>query len=273
MSEKRVVVSPSREELFDLVADKFVNRSGKLLSRKGRLRVILTGGETQSRLLRALSRHPRLREVKWDRAMWFLGDERFVGSESPERNVGMVWEAFLESVGVPPERVLSAAGLGDAQSVDEAAEGYRQALEAVTGEWVSDEPLFDLALVGMGADGHVLSVFPRSPAAATTEPDVYAVTDSPKPPPERVTLTLPLLNRTERVWMVASGAEKAGAVGLMMAEAAVHEVPAAGVRGTHSTKVFIDAELAQMVPADLISQQHVWTAADERADYVPEALR
>lgn len=273
MSDKRVVVSPSADELFALVADKFVSRAGKILSRTGQLRVVLTGGDTQSRLLRALSRHPGVGTVKWNQALWILGDERFVDQDSAERNLQMVWDSFLGPAGVGATRVLSSPSVGDARSVDEAAGRYRQSIQEVTSDWASEGPLFDIALVGMGADGHVLSVFPGSPAVAASEPDVVGVQESPKPPAERVTLTLPLLNRTERVWIVASGVEKAGAVGLTMAEAAINEVPVAGVRGTRSTKVFIDAELADMLPTELIAHQKVWTAADERADYVPEALR
>lgn len=273
MSDKRVVVSPSADELFTLVADKFINRSRKVLSRTGQLRIVLTGGETLKRLLEALSCHPQVGEVNWNDAIWVLGDERFVDKDSAERNLEMVRQSFLRPVGVDEERVLSAPSVRDAESVDRAAEKYRELLQAVTGGWTDTGPVFDLALVGMGSDGHVLSIFPGSQAVAATEPDVVGVADSPKLPSERVTLTLPLLNRTERIWIVASGPDKGGAVGLTMAGAAPNEVPVAGVRATRSTKVFIDAELAEMLPPELIAHHKVWTAADERADYIPQALR
>lgn len=273
MSEKRVVVSPGDQELLQLVADKFISRAGKILRKTGQLRVVLTGGATQGHLLRLISRHKSAGTVDWARATWVLGDERFVQEDSAERNVQMVWDSFLGAVGVSRKNVFSAPAVGDAGSVMEAADSYRRRLLELTGDWSGSDQLFDIALVGMGPDGHVLSVFPGSSAAAASEPDVLGVQDSPKPPAERVTLTLPLLNRTERVWIVTSGAEKAGAVGLAMAGAAVNEVPVAGVRGTRSTKVFIDQALADLLPAELIARQKVWTAADERADYVPEALR
>jgi len=273
VSDKRVVVSPSAEELFTLIADKFINRARKILSRTGQLRVVLTGGGTQKRLLEALSHHPAVGDVNWNEAIWLLGDERFVEQDSAERNVEMVRGSILHPLGVHDDRILSAPSLHEAAGVDDAAEKYRERLQAVTGGWTGAGPVFDLALVGMGSDGHVLSVFPGSQAVAATEPAVVGVPDSPKPPSQRVTLTLPLLNRTERIWIVASGPEKAGAVGLTMAGAAPNEVPVAGVRGTRSTKVLIDAELADMMPPELIAHEKIWTAADERADYIPEALR
>jgi len=273
VSDKRVVVSPSAEELFALVADKFIIRARKILTRTGQLRVVLTGGETQKRLLEALTQHPAVGDLNWNDAIWLLGDERFVEHDSAERNLEMVQQSFLRPLGVHDERVLSAPSIQEAASVDDAAEKYRAHLHAATGGWTGAGPVFDLALVGMGSDGHVLSVFPGSQAVSATDPDVVGVPDSPKPPSQRVTLTLPLLNRTARIWIVASGPEKAGAVGLTMAGAAPNEVPVAGVRGTRSTKVFIDAELADMMPSELIAHEKVWTAADERADYIPRALR
>jgi 6-phosphogluconolactonase len=119
----------------------------------------------------------------------------------------------------------------------------------------------------------VLSVFPGSAQAAISDEGVVAVENSPKPPPERVTMTLPLVNRSKRVWLIASGADKASAVGLALADAQPVEVPAAGLRGTHSTKVFIDSALASGVPAELVERERFWSADDERADYIPNALR
>lgn len=273
MSEKRVVVSPTSDDVFSLVADKFVSRARKILSRTGQFRVLLTGGETQRHLLRAIAVHPTASQLEWKRAAWFVGDERFVAAGSDQRNDRMAWQTCLRDLGVSTQQLSAPPSTDDSPSVEQAAMTYKDRLREATGEWEGDGPLFDLALVGMGADGHVLSVFPGSVAANAQVSDVLAVSHSPKPPSERITLTLPLLNRSERVWIVAHGAEKAGAVGLALADAAPQEVPVAGVLGTRSTKLFIDGELAELLPAELTQRRRVWTAADERADYVPEALR
>src|SRR5258706_526698 len=95
-------------------------------------------------------------------------------------------------------------------------------------------PHFDVVLLGIGEDGHVASVFPEHPAAYETRP-VSAVRGSPKPPPVRITLTLPTINTAEEVWLVAAGAEKASAVGVALAGGGPVQVPAAGVRGVDNT--------------------------------------
>ena len=268
MSSKRVVVASSAEELYDLVADKFIVRSRKILSRTGSLRVILTGGATQEAVFQAIVRHQAASTLPWAQALFFLGDERFSPAGSGERNDEMAQEYLLRPLGVSDTQISSAPGPDTGLGVDDSAATYRQAMSPA-GQW----PAFDIALIGMGPDAHVLSVFPGSALAGASEPDIQPVTDSPKPPTQRVSMTIPLVNHTDRVWLVASGADKAGAVGLAMADAAIGEVPAAGLRGRRSTKVFIDQDVADFLPAQLIADERVWTASDERADYVPKALR
>lgn len=268
MSSKRVVVAPSSDDLYDLVADKFIVRSRKILRRTGSLRVVLTGGETQHAVLQAIARHAGASSLPWDSASFFLGDERFSPTGSGDRNDEMVQEHLLGPLRIPAESLYSAPSPDTGGDLNASADTYRE-MVAPEGVW----PAFDIALIGMGPDAHVLSVFPGSWLAGVNTPDIQAVPDSPKPPEQRITMTIPLVNQSDRVWLVASGADKAGAVGLAMADAATGEVPAAGLRGRHSTKVFIDQEVAGVLPAELIADERVWTATDERADYVPKALR
>jgi 6-phosphogluconolactonase len=101
-------------------------------------------------------------------------------------------------------------------------------------------------MLGVGPDGHVASLFPGSPELDVDDTIAVAVTDSPKPPPERVSLTYAALNRADEVWFVVSGADKAEAVGRALATppADLHEIPAAGVRGEAATIWFLDHESA-----------------------------
>lgn len=271
MSDKRVVIAPSRAELAALVADKFVVRIGKLLRRKGHASVVLTGGSVGIEVLAAIADHAASAQLDWSQVDLWWGDERFVPEGSAERNDGQADEVFISKLAFDPARV-NRVTYSDSSSLDEAAADYGRKLRAAAPEG-EQWPIFDIAFAGMGPDGHVLSVFPGSDQARSTEVGVSPVRNSPKPPPERVTMLLALLNRADRVWMVVAGADKAAALGLMLAEAATFEVPAAGLKGRHSTKVFIDSELAELIPAELVTRQQFWSASDERADYVPHALR
>jgi 6-phosphogluconolactonase len=272
VTEKRAVVAGSRAELAELVADKFVVRVRKCVKRQGVAHVVLTGGSVASDVHRAIAAHPDRSSVDWSAVHFWWGDERFLPDGDGERNEKQATDDVLEPLGVPRENIHRMPALHTGLTLDAAADHYLAELArcATSG---ADFPDFDIAFAGVGPDGHVLSVFPGLPQAHLDRETVVGVTDSPKPPPERITMSIPLLNRAKRVWLVASGADKAPAIGLALAGAHVSEVPAAGLSGTQSTKVFIDAELAADVPDELVERQRFWSADDERADYVPNALR
>lgn len=267
MNNRRVVIASSRQDLTTLVADKFIVRALETCRRQATFTVVLTGGSVGIETLADIASHPKASEVNWSAVHFYWGDERFVPAAHADRNDFQAQEVFLEPLGIHDENIHRFPN-SDGGDVESAAENFEHELTA-EGAW----PVFDLAFVGMGPDGHVLSVFPGRDEARESAPGIRAVHDSPKPPPERLTMTLPLLNRATRVWMVVAGADKAAAMGLALADASVAEVPASGVRGAHSTKIFIDNDLAVALPAELLRTDQFWTADDERADYVPKALR
>ncbi len=108
-------------------------------------------------------------------------------------------------------------------------------------------PHFDVMLLGIGEDGHVASVFPEHPVGVESQP-VAAVRDSPKPPPTRITLTMPTLNTGDEVWIIASGSGKAQAVGLALGDTTAARVPAAGVHGVQRTLWLLDRDAAAEMP-------------------------
>jgi 6-phosphogluconolactonase len=272
VSERRVVVAGSRDELAELVADKFVVRVRKICKRQGFAHVVLTGGTVAADIHRAIAQHPNRASVDWSVVHLWWGDERFVPRGDPDRNDQAAIEVLFGHLPLDPSHLHTFPTSDEVTDIDDAASWYAEDLgrHAAPG---APFPDFDVAFAGVGPDGHVLSVFPGSTQAAVTGEGVVAVTDSPKPPRRRLTMTLPLLNRSRRVWLVASGAEKSSAIGLALAGASVVDVPASGLRGTQSTKVFIDDELASGVPTELVARTRFWSADDERADYVPNALR
>jgi 6-phosphogluconolactonase len=272
VSEKRVIVAASRQELAELVADKFIIRVRKSAKRHGSAHIVLTGGSVASEFHRAVATHPDRDTVDWSAVHVWWGDERFVPAGDADRNEGQAESDVLAALALPASNIHRMPAADDGASLAGAAEAYQAELARFAGQngpW----PDFDLAFAGVGPDGHVLSVFPGSPEAALTEETVVGVASSPKPPPKRLTMSVPLVNRSKRVWLIAAGADKSSAVGLALANAHTLEVPAAGLRGTQSTKVFIDADLASGVPDELVERERFWSADDERADYIPNALR
>ena len=230
-----------QDALVEAARARFVDVVTAAQADDGMARVAVTGGGAGIGLLAALSADSG--DVDWGRIMIFFGDERFVPEESPDRNVGQAREALLDHVGIPESHVFPIAPSGGAYLNDPvcAADAYADilAMHAPDG--------FDLHLLGMGPEGHVNSLFPHTPAIAETERTVVEVRDCPKPPPTRVSLTLPAVNASRRVWLLVSGDAKAEAVKAIADGADPADWPAAGVRGTQETIVFVDDAAASML--------------------------
>jgi len=128
--------------------------------------------------------------------------------------------------------------------LDTAAAAYEQVLATVADDGQAT-PMFDVHLLGMGGEGHVNSLFPHTPAVLEEHRLVVGVEDSPKPPPRRITLTLPAVRRARQVWLVVSGAAKADAVAAAIGGADPAEVPAAGAVGLEATLWLLDASAAR----------------------------
>jgi 6-phosphogluconolactonase len=127
-------------------------------------------------------------------------------------------------------------------------EAAAAAYEEVLGARETDGPLFDVCLLGVGEEGHVASVFPDSPAVREERRGVVAVRDCPKPPPTRISLTLPAIRRSGQVWLLTTGAAKAVAVAAAVRGADERALPAAGARGLDRTLWFVDTEAANGLP-------------------------
>jgi 6-phosphogluconolactonase len=239
----RVEVHDSSDDLATSVAGAFL-RLVTVRQAGGEVpQVALTGGTIADKIHREIARLAPSSEVDWSRIDFFWGDERFVAADSDDRNARLARAAFLDAVGVDPARVHEVPATGEADTVEAAATAYADTVRAVgRGD-------FHLVMLGVGPDGHVASLFPGHPQLDVDDTIAVAVTDSPKPPPERVSLTFPALNRAEEVWFVVSGADKAEAVGRALATEPpdVHEIPAVGVRGSVETIWFLDRDAAARV--------------------------
>lgn len=188
------------------------------------LHVVLTGGSTGAVFNSQLGDiAAALPATVWDRVHLWWGDERFVPRNSDQRNDYRVREILGRYFAA--DRVHRVKHSNDCPSVNHAALLYSQELA----RYGSPSPLFTLVMLGMGPDGHIASLFPWSPQLHATEVCV-PVTDSPKPPPERVTMTFPTLNHSNKTVIFAAGANKQIALNRVLADSgSVDETPARGI--------------------------------------------
>ena len=243
-----MVVHADAELLAQAVAARLVVRILDAQAERGFASVVLTGGRIAERVYRAVRESPARDAVDWARVDVWWGDERFLPSGDPERNETLAREALLDALPVDPQRVhpMPASDGPDGDDPEAAAARYAEALAAATRPGTARLPHFDVLLLGVGEDGHVASVFPEHPVAYETRP-VSAVRGAPKPPPVRITLTLPTINTAEEVWLIAAGTDKSQAVRMALTGGGPVQVPAAGVGGTDQTLWLLDRAAATEV--------------------------
>ena len=232
--------------LIEAAAAKLIDVIVDAQSERGVASVVLTGGGNGIGVLRALRADSG--KVDWSKVEVFWGDERFVPAGHPDRNEVQAHEALLDHVPVDPAR-LHPMPYGDgayAGDPDAAAHAYEHLLAAhAAGGPIPD---FDIHLLGMGGEGHVNSLFPDTDAVREETRFVVGVTDSPKPPAQRVTLTLPAVRRARRVWLLVAGADKAEAVAAAVGGADPVDIPSAGAIGAEETVWFLDRAAAANLP-------------------------
>jgi 6-phosphogluconolactonase len=250
---RRVLVHADKEALAASVAARFITKVVDLLDQQPEVNVVLTGGSVGIAVLAAINESPARDTIDWSRVALWWGDERWLPSGDAERNDQQARDALLDSVALTPERVHPFPSTDQFDSLDDAASSYAEELASV-GDGAY--PQFDITFLGVGPDGHIASLFPDYPGIQVSDRAVVAVRNSPKPPPERLSLTLAAINSSDRIWLVLAGADKASALGLALAGASTYEVPVAGALGKRRTVFFIDQDAATDVPADLIATEY-----------------
>ena len=253
-AEKRVVVFPDADALASGIAEQFVRRARKRSATGKTSHVLLTGGTACTMVMRAVGAHPRRGEVDWSTIHFWWGDERFLPRDAAERNERTATEALLSHIDVPARNVHPVPASDAGLDLDGAVARYAEELASfgtVDQAW----PVFHMCFLGVGADGHIASLFPDRTEIADTEHSVLPVRDAPLPPAEQVTVTRPVINSARRVWLALPGQDKASALGLALAGASYHSVPAAGAKGRKQTVFFVDEAAAGSVPEDLIDPE------------------
>jgi 6-phosphogluconolactonase len=240
-----IVVVPDPEALAETAARMITETAGDAVQKKGRFTIALAGGATPRATYEALTREPLRNAMPWDRTWIFFGDERAVPPDHRESNYGMANEALLSKVPIAPEHVFRISA--DAEDPEAAATEYAQTLARVFGTRRGELPRFDLILLGVGVDGHTASLFPGSPAVREVFRPVAAVHAAAAAIPQRVTLTLPVLNAAARVAFLAAGAEKAKAIKAVLHDRAL--LPAGMVRPADGVLQWIlDRAAAALLP-------------------------
>lgn len=194
----RIRVLPDPEAVARHAADQLAWRIGDARQRSEQIHVVLAGGSTPRRAYELLAGI----EGSWDHVHLWLGDERCVPEDHPDSNARMVRESLYAHARAEPPRLHPVM---DPPQPDDAAWMYGLEVH----QHVPDA-IFDLVLLGLGDDGHTASLFPGHPALDVTAAPCVAVRGAPKPPAERITLTLPVLRRARHTLMLVTGAGKAG---------------------------------------------------------------
>lgn len=248
----QIVVEPSADVLAENTAGRLVTTLVSALSQRPVAHVVLTGGGIIEQVLSTLRDLPGRDAVDWRRVHVWWADERYVASDSDERNDRAAFAAGLDALPLEPAFIhrMPPADSRFGDDVEAAAESYAEELAAAVppDQRPGDVPHFDVVLLGVGPDGHCASLFPGHPGVYEQDAAVIAVHDSPKPPLTRLSFTFRTLATATEVWFVASGEAKADAVGMALGDADRVQVPASGPRGRHRTLWLIDQAAAARLP-------------------------
>lgn len=241
MGDTLVVVVPDADTLASAVAARLVVAVMDAQAERGQAGVVLTGGRIAAKVLATVKDLPAAKGIDWTRVDLWWGDERFLPAGDPDRNDTQARAALLDALPLDPARVhpMPASDGPDGGDATAAAARYAQELAAAGPDGVALPP-FDVLMLGVGEDGHVASIFPDH--GGYTSGTTSAVFDSPKPPPTRITLTMPTIRSARQVWLVAAGPDKADSVGAALSGS--KPLPAASATGTDRTLWLLDSAAA-----------------------------
>lgn len=198
-SRLKLRVAKDKDELRRMAAELLAKKIRTAVQARGRCTLALSGGSTPGPVYEELGTSDLAESIPWSQLQIYFADERAVPADHPESNYRLVKDTLLRA---HPEVLGQMFRMpADAPDRDQAARRYGRRLP---------DPI-DVVVLGMGPDGHTASLFPGSPALDEEEERVVAVT-APKPPPDRMTITPPVIRGARSIVMIAAGAEKAPAV-------------------------------------------------------------
>lgn len=205
-------------------AEAISKRVAEMLAVQPVVNLVVTGGTVGILTLAKLREVP----MDWARIHVWWGDERFVERNSGDRNELQARNALLDHIDVPAANLHAFPASDEGLSLDEAANEFGKVVSRVN---------FDILLLGIGPDGHVASLFPGKEVPGEF---VVAEHDSPKPPPQRLSLSYGAINSAREVWFTVAGADKQSAVATAFGDSP-KQLPVGRVRGRENTVWFVDA--------------------------------
>jgi 6-phosphogluconolactonase len=223
-------------ELLDILRDAVRDR--------GRFAIALAGGNTPARLYRLWAEPQTADGIPWDRVHFFYGDERYVPPDDPLSNYRMTRETLISQVPIPAANVHPVPTT--LRPAEKAAEAYEAELRKFFADSsTSGTPIFDLQLLGLGTEGHTLSLFPGSPVLEETQRWVAAVEVAAEPP-QRITLTPVVANQARHTFFLVAGKDKREIVEALKSEpeGQPSQYPAARIQPAGGVLWFFDQAAA-----------------------------
>lgn len=233
----RVVRLEDALDVSTVVAQRLLSRLIEIQASQPVAHLCLTGGDAANAMYEIFAELADGSELDPAKLQLWWGDERFVPATDPQRN-------SLQAV----SRLARTVSLKSADTHMMAAQDGRKDPHESAAEYEAElgDTGFDITLLGIGADGHIASLFPDHPSSEPTTRAVIGVTDSPKEPSERISLTVQTLNRSAEVWYIATGEQKADAVARTIA--GDRALPGSQVHGTTATFWYLDRGAAESLP-------------------------
>lgn len=244
----QIAIYDDKHTLSQHAAEYIMRIAKESIDQRGRFTIALTGGTTPGEAYSLLGSEPIRNQIDWQLVDIFWGDERCVPHTSPESNYYLAQESLLVKVAIPKSQIHPVpADLPDRDTASQAYVAEMQHAFSTNGI-----PSFDLIHLGMGPEGHTASLFPHQDALHETQRLVMPVS-VPKPPPDRLTFTPPLLNAARNVLFLVTGSEKADALhAVLEGEYQPDEYPAQIVRPTNGEVVWmLDRAAAQKLQTSM----------------------
>ncbi len=241
MMKFKITVLDTPESIAKTVAEEVLAVVKSAIESRGSAELVLTGGTLGIAVLESMRLLSLTAEISWQKVHIWWGDERFVEIDSLERNDLQAVEAFLRHISIPASNIHFPETTTNSSSVNEAADTYTEDLLEHFGS--VEAIYFDALLLGIGPDGHIASLFPGQDTL-DSKSLVVAVTDSPKPPPKRISFSFKTIAKANKIWAFASGTGKAKAIEKALNGAHKHEIPLVGVFARDEQYLYLDKELA-----------------------------
>lgn len=239
-----VSIFPDREALNHAVASAIVKCAQHSVALRGRFAIALSGGETPRGIYQLLHKVPFHHQMPWQQTHVFFTDERTVPPDHKDSNFGMAKSALLSRVPLLQENIHRIEA--EDPQPKAAAHRYAETLEKFLPRR-HQLPQFDVVLLGVGTDGHIASLFPGTPILQETAQLVAAV-PLDKLNTWRISITFPVINHAEHIFIIAAGSEKADVLKEVFAPSSPAKFPVQQLQPEGSLRWFLDSEAALKLP-------------------------